>query len=58
VLASPDATSTGWSLTFPVYDHPHDYRITAWAIDRDGQADQTRAKVARFCVLDPGMACS
>jgi outer membrane protein assembly factor BamB len=57
-LASPDATSTGWSLTFPVYDHPHDYRVTAWAIDRDGQADQTRAKVTRFCVRDPGVtAC-
>ncbi len=59
VLASPDATSTDWSLTFPVYDHPHDYRITAWAIDRDGQADQTRAKVSRFCVLATGVTtCS
>jgi outer membrane protein assembly factor BamB len=53
-LASPDATSTTWSLTISTYDHPHDYRITAWAVDRDGQADQTRAKVARFCVRDLG----
>jgi outer membrane protein assembly factor BamB len=53
-LASPNATSTTWTLTFPTYDHPHDYRITAWAIDRNGQADTTRAKVNRICVRDPG----
>jgi outer membrane protein assembly factor BamB len=52
VLAEPGATSTTWSLTFPTYDHPHDYRITAWAIDLDQQADQTRARVGRFCVRD------
>jgi outer membrane protein assembly factor BamB len=52
-VANPGATSTSWTTSFPVYDHPHDYRITAWAVDADGQQDLTRAHV-RICVRDPG----
>ena len=53
-LASPNATSTNWTTTFPTYDHPHKYRIAAWAIDLDGQADTSKAQVQRICVRDPG----
>lgn len=53
-LANPGGNSTDWSFTFPTYDHPHKYRITAWAIDADGEQDQTRATVSRICVRDPG----
>jgi outer membrane protein assembly factor BamB len=53
-LASPGAASTNWSYTFLTYDHPHKYRITAWAFDLDGESDQTRAVVGRICVRDPG----
>jgi outer membrane protein assembly factor BamB len=53
-LASPSATSTTWSFTFWTYDHPHTYKIVAWAVDRDGNADPTRAIVSRICVKDQG----
>lgn len=53
-LDQPGATSTGWSLTIPTYDHPHSYFIAAWAVDKDGEIDQSRAMVARFCVRDSG----
>ncbi len=53
-LGSPGANSTTWTLTFPTYDHPHKYRITAWAVDRDGEEDATRAVVSRICVRDTG----
>ena len=53
-VASPGAKSTTWTLTFPTYDHPHTYSITAWAIDRNGNADPFRASVSRICVKDPG----
>jgi outer membrane protein assembly factor BamB len=55
VVASPGATSTSWSYSFPTYDHEHNYRITAWAVDANGQQDLTRAHV-RICVRDPGAA--
>jgi hypothetical protein len=55
-LASPNATSTAWSTTFPVYDHPHKYRIWAWASDLENKPDVSRATVARICVRDPGDA--
>src|SRR5262249_49287721 len=29
-LVTPNATSTSWQTSFPTYDHPHKYRITAW----------------------------
>jgi hypothetical protein len=53
-LASPGAASTTWSFTFPTYDHPHSYFVAAWAQDLNGEIDQTRATVQRFCVRDPG----
>jgi len=53
-LASPGATSTTWSLTFPTYDHPHKYRLTAWAVDDDGEVDSTKAVVKFICVKDLG----
>jgi hypothetical protein len=55
-LASPGGTSTNWSLTFPSYDHPHNYRVTAAARDLDGEADVTKASVT-FCVRDRGFNC-
>src|SRR5262245_25535511 len=36
-LAQPNAVSTAWSLTFEVLDHVHNYSISAWATDRDGE---------------------
>jgi outer membrane protein assembly factor BamB len=53
-LDNPGAASTTWSLTFPTYDHPHSYFVAAWAQDLNGEIDQTRATVQRFCVRDPG----
>jgi outer membrane protein assembly factor BamB len=53
-LASPGATSTTWSLTFQAYDHPHKYRIVAWAVDKDGEQDPIRASVGRICLRVPG----
>jgi hypothetical protein len=53
-LTNPGGTSTDWTFTFPTYDHPHKYRIAAWAVDADGEFDSTRAVVDRICVLDPG----
>lgn len=45
-LDAPGATSTRFSISFPVYDHPHKYAISAYAIDRDGKADRTKARIA------------
>jgi len=57
-LANPGAASTTWTFTFPTYDHPHSYFVAAWAQDLNGEIDQTRATVQRFCVRDPGdMTC-
>jgi len=53
-LATPNATTTSWQTTFPTYDHPHKYRITAWATDLDKQIDTSKALVGRICVRDPG----
>lgn len=53
-LASPGGNSTTWSFVFPTYDHPHKYRIVAWAVDEDGEADSTKAVVSRICVRDTG----
>jgi hypothetical protein len=52
-LANPGAASTSWSITFDVYDHPHDYRIVVWAVDSAGVADPTRPSVM-FCTREPG----
>jgi hypothetical protein len=56
-LASPGAATTGWSFTFPTYDHPHSYVVTVWAIDRDGHVQQVRSSV-RFCVDTTSSTCS
>jgi outer membrane protein assembly factor BamB len=53
-LASPGATSTTWTLSFQAYDHPHKYRIVAWAVDKDGEQDPIRASVDRICLRVPG----
>ena len=55
-LDRPGATSTNWSFTFSVYDHPHRYSITAWAVDRDGERDPTKAKVSPICVRDAAIS--
>jgi hypothetical protein len=52
-LADPDSTSTSWRLAMRAYDHPHSYYVSAWAVDRDGNEDATRAVLQRFCVRDP-----
>ena len=53
-LITACATITNWTTTFPTYDHPHKYRIAAWATDLDGQQDTSKAQVQRICVRDPG----
>ena len=53
-LSAPGAQSTSFSITFPSYDHPHDYRVTAWAIDNDGNPDPFKASVNKICVRLPG----
>jgi hypothetical protein len=56
-LASPGANSTTWSGPVQVYDHPHRYLITAWAIDENGLIEQSRA-TSIFCVRDdPAPSC-
>ena len=57
VLASPGALSTTWTSSFPTYDHPHNYAINAWAIDRNGERDPTNANVHPICVRDAGSGC-
>ena len=54
-LAEPNAVSTAWSLTFSVMDHPHKYSIQAWATDRDGEVDSTKARVSPICIREPGV---
>lgn len=56
-LSDPGATTTDWTLTFPAYDHPHKYAITAYAVDRDGEVDATKARVSPVCVRNPGGTC-
>lgn len=46
-LSAPGATSTNWKTQFLIYDHEHSYRIVAWATDKDGIADSTRAAEGR-----------
>lgn len=53
-LDSPGATFTTWSFDFTTYDHPHNYRITAWAVDRDGYQDLVNPSI-RICVRDVGV---
>ncbi len=53
-LSNPGAQSTRFSVTFPSYDHPHDYRVTAWAVDKAGHADPFKATVGKVCVRLPG----
>jgi outer membrane protein assembly factor BamB len=52
-VADPGSTSTTWTTSFLTYDHPHTYRITAWAVDLDNKADPARASV-HICVRPPG----
>jgi outer membrane protein assembly factor BamB len=53
-LDAPGATFTTWSMDFTTYDHPHNYRITAWAVDRDGYQDLVNPSI-RICVRDAGV---
>jgi hypothetical protein len=57
ILASPGAVSTTWTSSFQTYDHPHNYAITAWAIDRNGERDPTNANVHPICVRDAKSGC-
>jgi hypothetical protein len=41
-------------MTFQIYDHPHKYRIVAWATDKDGENDPTRFVIGRICLRNPG----
>ena len=52
-LASPGAATTTWRIDVPVYDHPHSYSVTAWAVDADGLVEQSRPTRV-FCVRDAG----
>lgn len=40
-------SATNWTLSVPLYNHSHNYRVTAYAIDKDGKLDQSRA-IVRF----------
>ena len=53
-LANPGATSTTWSIEFPVYDHPHNYRINVRPVDLDGEQSQAWIQSGKLCVRDPG----
>jgi outer membrane protein assembly factor BamB len=55
-LANPGATTTAWSFVVPTYDHPHAYRATVWAEDRDGHVQQLRRAVT-FCVKTAAGPC-
>jgi outer membrane protein assembly factor BamB len=52
-VALPGATSTMWTFSFLTYDHPHRYRISAWAVDRDGNQDLVNPSI-RICVRAVG----
>jgi outer membrane protein assembly factor BamB len=52
-LDAPGATSTNWSTRFLIYDHEHQYRITAWAIDNDGNPTPVHVSVNKICVNWP-----
>ena len=54
VVANPGATSTSWTMTFSTFDHPHKYSIVAWAVDRDGEKDPTKARTSPICVRNFG----
>jgi outer membrane protein assembly factor BamB len=57
-LASPGAATTTWSLPVLLYDHPHSYMVTAWAVDGNGHTEQSRP-TRTFCVRDAGITtCS
>ena len=57
-LTSPGAISTNWSVSVPTFDHPHGYTVTAWAVDNDGQIEQSRPAIT-WCVRDAGdTACT
>jgi hypothetical protein len=45
VAVTASLNTSNWSLSVPLYNHSHNYRITAWAIDKDGKLDQSRAVV-------------
>jgi hypothetical protein len=54
-LGQPAADGTvPWSISVPMYDHPHSYMVTAWAIDTNGLIEQSRAS-RTFSVRDPGV---
>ena len=52
-LAVAGANTTTWSISVPMYDHPHSYMVTAWAIDENGLVEQSRP-TRTFCVRDQG----
>jgi hypothetical protein len=56
-LASPGAISTSWTSSFLAHGHPHNYAITTWAIDRNGERGPTNANVHPICVRDAKSGC-
>ncbi len=52
-LADSGAQSTTWEVTVPIEGDPSTYRIDALAVDRDGERDQSPARVERVCFLAP-----
>ena len=53
-LGTPGAASTTWNTQFLIYDHQHQYRITATAVDADKNVDPVPASVNKICVNDTG----
>ncbi len=35
-------SGNNWTLSVPLFSHSHNYRVTAYALDRDGKLDQSR----------------
>ena len=53
-ITNPGSQSVTFSVTVPSYDHEHTYRVSAWAIDNDGNPDPFKATVNKICVRMAG----
>lgn len=54
VLDNPGGTSTTWSIDFPAYDHPHNYRFEMRPVNLNNEKSQLLIDGGKICVRDPG----
>lgn len=54
VLDNPGGTFTTWSVEFPTYDHPHNYRFQIRPYNLNGEKSQVWIDGGKICVRDPG----